>query len=92
MKGCTFDEFKEVIKSGWEMKFTAAGKEFFYERLSRGDTSIAHLSHMDSVTPFFNKKFNDVDELLEVVLSQAIVGEKTIADLEDDIEVTMLVR
>ncbi|MBE6464772.1 MAG: hypothetical protein E7003_05555 [Eggerthellaceae bacterium] len=92
MKGiCTYDEFKNHIKNGWEIVFNVEGKEFYYERLSLGKTSTAHLSYLDAKSPFFNKQFNDSDEMLEEILALKIVGEKTIVDLEEDIEVTKLV-
>ena len=91
MKGCTFDEFKKTVETGWELDFNVAGKEFYYERLTRGNASIAHLSYRDENRPFFNKQFTDDGELLEEILGLEIVGEKTIVDLEEDIEVTRMV-
>lgn len=92
MKGITLDEFKQIVKDGWEIVFNVQGKEFYYERLSMGKTSTAHLSYLDAKSPFFNKQFNDADELLEEILALEIVGDKTIADLEEEIEVTRLVK
>lgn len=91
MKGCTFVEFKNTVKTGWELDFNVAGKEFYYERLTRGNISTAHLSYRDENKPFFNRQFNDDAELLEAILALEIVGEKTIIDLEEDIEVTRMV-
>ena len=92
MKGCTFDEFKQIVKTGWELEFTVDDKEFYYERLTIGKTSTAHLSYREAKSPFFNKQFNDADEMLDAILSLQIVGDKTIADLEEDITVTRLVK
>ena len=92
MKGITLDEFKQIVKDGWEIVFNVQGKEFYYERLSMGKTSTAHLSYLDAKSPFFNKQFNDADELLEEILALEIVGDKTIVDLEEEIEVTRLVK
>lgn len=91
MKGCTFDEFKKTIETGWEMDFNVAGKEFYYERLTRENISTAHLSYRDAKSPFFNKNFTDDAELLEEILGLEIVDDKTIVDLEGDIEVTRMI-
>ena len=92
MKGCTFDEFKQVVKSGWEITFTVRGTDFYYERLTVGNTSTAHMSHLEDKNPFFNKHFNDDDTLLEEVLALPILGDQTLVDLQDEIEVNRMVK